>query len=500
MKSLTLFALLLLAQRWNATVSGKILDREGKPLINAQVTYTNIGTYTNSPGDAKTASEQSIKMDGGTGKVYKFKTDKKGEYIGIGVGFGVYQVDIVTAAGDRVYTGRKIIADANDKNGTDVLKIDLSTVASPGALPAGSETNLAAGKKSKAQLDLIRKENSNAAQINRLLSELQTALEIRDFKNGADLLHQLIALDPNRWEFYQNLGTIQANQMQYQDAAQTFGRGIEIAEKVLASAPDATKAHADIAGMLIYQGDAYNRLERVDEAVAAYNKAATISSDPATPLYRACSAQANRGNPEAAIEACEKAIAADPAQWQPYQTLAGIQNNAGKSQDALETFDQGLQAARNALAAKPDSAREKNGIGQMLNGEGNIYSQLKQYDRAIAAFNESASMSAYAALPYFNLCATYYNINRMEEAAAACDKATASDPSMAEAYYLKASALFGKGGLEKGRYTPPPETREALTRYLAMSPNGLHSATAREMLEKLDSEMETSTTSRPAKK
>jgi outer membrane protein assembly factor BamD (BamD/ComL family) len=79
----------------------------------------------------------------------------------------------------------------------------------------------------------------------------------------------------------------------------------------------------------------------------------------------------------------------------------------------------------------------------------------------------------------------------MEEAVAACDQAIASDPSMAEAYYIKASALFGKGTLEKGRYTAPRETREALTKYLAMSPYSMHAATAREMLEKLDSEVET---------
>jgi len=491
-RTIATLALLLLAQRWTATVSGRVLDREGNPLAGAQVTYTHIGTINfGLSHDHVGKGSPSPKMDSGTGKTYKFKTDKKGEFIGVGLGFGVYQVDIADASGKHVYSGKKSIGDNNDKDMENVVLIDLSAMALHGAGEAGSGTNLGSGKKSKAQLELIRKENANAAQINRLIVNLQTATEIRDLKNAADDLQQLIALDPNRWEFYQNLGTIQATGMQYKEAAETFGKGIEVAEKVLASAADPAKAKADLAGMMTYQGDCFSRLDKVDEAVAVYMRAAELSVDPTVPLYRACSAQANHANHAAAIEACSKAVAADPKQWQPYQTLASVYNNAEKPQEALDSYDKGIQAARKMLAKAPDSGREKNGLGQMLNAEGNIYAKLKQYDHAEAMFAESAQFSAYAALPWFNLCATYYNTNRMEDAATSCNKAIAADPSMAEAYYLKASALFGKGKLEKGRYAAPPETREALTKYLAMSPYSMHAATAREMLEKLDSEVET---------
>jgi tetratricopeptide (TPR) repeat protein len=123
----------------------------------------------------------------------------------------------------------------------------------------------------------------------------------------------------------------------------------------------------------------------------------------------------------------------------------------------------------------------------MLNAEGDLYSKLSRHDEAIVAFAESAKLSAYAALPYFNLCATYYNMKRMPDAVTACDQAIASDPTMADAYFLKGSALFGQVALEQGRDVPPSETRATLNKYLEIAPNGRYAAAARGMLYKLDS-------------
>jgi tetratricopeptide (TPR) repeat protein len=116
---------------------------------------------------------------------------------------------------------------------------------------------------------------------------------------------------------------------------------------------------------------------------------------------------------------------------------------------------------------------------------------MRRFDDAIASFREAAQLAAYPALPYFNLCATYYNTNRMDDALTACDKAISSDPGMAEAYYIKGAALFGKGQREEGKYVAPPETRDVLNKYLGLSPFGAHADAARGLLEKLDEEIET---------
>ncbi|MGZ4873501.1 MAG: tetratricopeptide repeat protein, partial [Candidatus Angelobacter sp.] len=102
------------------------------------------------------------------------------------------------------------------------------------------------------------------------------------------------------------------------------------------------------------------------------------------------------------------------------------------------------------------------------------------------------------AMPYFNLCATYYNLKRSQEAVAACDHAIASDPTLADAYYIKASILFGQGQLEHGKYVVPPGTTEALNKYLEYAPFGDHARTVRDMIDQLSKDM--ATPYKPAKK
>jgi len=63
--------------------------------------------------------------------------------------------------------------------------------------------------------------------------QYHTAVAIEDWPKAINLVQQLITLDANRWEFYQNLGTLQSNQMHYQEAAQSYARGVEVAQKRL---------------------------------------------------------------------------------------------------------------------------------------------------------------------------------------------------------------------------------------------------------------------------
>jgi len=364
--------------------------------------------------------------------------------------------------------------------------------------PPGQDPSLADAKKSsKEQLALIPRENAKGAKISRLSGELHKALGVQDWKRATELLQELLELDPNRWEFYQNLGTIQSNASNYQEAAETFRKGVEVAQKALIDAPGQSQARNNISSMLVSEGDAYLRMDRLAEAIPLYNQAAEMALNPAMAYYHACSALLNRRAAAPAIEACHLAISADPAQLDFYQVLGNAQVAAGKPQEALATYDRAVELAKKELAAESDSLRAKNVVGQMLNARGNIYANLSRYDEAIAAFAEAAKASAYPALPYFNLCATYYHLNRMAEAVAACDQASASDPTMYEAYYLKASALFGRGSVQQGQYVVPPGTREALNQYLELAPSGEHAQLVREMLQKLDAKVET--TSEPDK-
>jgi tetratricopeptide (TPR) repeat protein len=224
--------------------------------------------------------------------------------------------------------------------------------------------------------------------------------------------------------------------------------------------------------------------------VVLYEKAAAVYPHPFMAKYRACNALTNAGKYEAAIEKCNNAAAEDPAQWGPYQVLGGIYSSLNKPQDALESYQKGVTAAQKILQSQPDP-RTKVGLGQMMNTEGHLLVQLKKYDEAIEIFSQAAESAAYPAMPYFNLCATYYNLKRSQEAVAACDHAIASDPTLADAYYIKGSILFGQGQLEHGKYAVPPGTTEALNKYLEYAPNGEHVRTVHDMIDQLGKDMGT---------
>ncbi|HSK43252.1 MAG TPA: tetratricopeptide repeat protein, partial [Candidatus Binatia bacterium] len=134
-------------------------------------------------------------------------------------------------------------------------------------------------------------------------------------------------------------------------------------------------------------------------------------------------------------------------------------------------------------------SRTKVGLGQMLNSEGHLLVKLKKYDEAIGIFSQAAESAAYPAMPYFNLCATYYNLKRSQEAVAACDQAISSDPTVADAYFIKGSILFGQGQLEHGKYAVPPGTTEALNKYLEYAPYGDHVPTVHDMINQLNKEL-----------
>ncbi|HST79548.1 MAG TPA: tetratricopeptide repeat protein, partial [Verrucomicrobiae bacterium] len=369
---LLVLAFLMPMQVYLAAVSGQVLDREGKPIAAAVVIYKNIGTLNrNYQSDAGMRSENPT-MTEGTGRVYQGKTDKKGAFALNGLEYGVYEITITAPDGSRVYSGRKTIGASNDPSSQNVLNVDLSTLEGTNLrVDPGGGTKMTSGKKTKAQLDLIRQENARGVKINRLVAKYHAEVAVQDWVGGIPLLQQLVALDPNRWEFYQNLGTLQANIFEYQEAAESYAKGVEVAKKVLANASDTDHALAIIGDLLIAEADCYARLQKPEDATALYDKAAAVYPHPYMAHYRACNLLSNQDKPDKAIEKCNQAIADDPTQWGPYQLIGSIYTMTSKPKDALEAYEKGVAIAQKTLEAQPDAAIVKSGLGQMLNAEGN---------------------------------------------------------------------------------------------------------------------------------
>jgi tetratricopeptide (TPR) repeat protein len=197
-------------------------------------------------------------------------------------------------------------------------------------------------------------------------------------------------------------------------------------------------------------------------------------------IIQANAAAAARKWQEAA-DTLAKLIALDP-RWEYFQALGNAQLSLGQYKEALDTYDKGIAGALADKTAPGD--RIKTARAQMLTNKGNCFLKLKRNGEAIAAFTSAAELSPYPGVAYFNVCATQYNIGDMAGAVGSCDKAIKSDPTKADAYFIKGSALYGNGELDKqNRYVVPPGTLEALKKYLELAPKGSHAADVQAMLD-----------------
>ena len=177
-------------------------------------------------------------------------------------------------------------------------------------------------------------------------------------------------------------------------------------------------------------------------------------------------------------EAALKQLLASEPRWEYAQALGTAQMNQGHYADSLDSYQRAIDLGKNASPA--DTSR----IYTMI---GNANLKLKKNDAAIAAYYKAATLSPNAAVAYFNICATLYNMGQpAAKTAAACDKAIAADPKKADAYFVKGSSLYGEGAVDKSnKYVVPPGTVAALKQYLALAPDGPHVQDVKAMLDGL---------------
>jgi Flp pilus assembly protein TadD len=306
-----------LGQAFTAGVDGKVI-LTGTALPEAQVILT-------SPE---------------TGKTYKVKTDKKGEFHLIGVQLGSYEVVVSAKTGECLYRTRT----AFGQTGSDA-PILLLTISEPGdgCNQAGqSGKPVQKGKLTKEQLEAQKAEQAKTDATNALLAQAREALAQKNWPVAETALQEALKRESDHWEIYLALGGAQYSQGKYQEAAQTYDTGIQKAEKTL---PDPKNPYSDpaqiksgISQMLNQEGNSYLRLGKTDDAVRAYTKAAESSPNPATAYYNLCSALFSMDRGHEALSACDKALAADPKKADAYFIKGSILVAAGRLDSSGKRF------------------------------------------------------------------------------------------------------------------------------------------------------------------
>jgi len=287
------------SQTVGAPAEGKV-TQEGKPLPNVQVVLTNADT----------------------GKVYKTKTDKSGNFAVLGVPYGNYQVDVLGEKGEKLFTEKTGLGTGNTSS-TNVLNINIPA---GGAAPDNKFglPDPATPKLTKEQLAKIKADNDKIAGLNSLIKDAQDARQAQDWPKAENALKQLIAAAPetSRWDFYMALGEAQARSNKFEDAAQTYGKGVPIAQSIASGAtpPDPKNPNSSPAAaksgavrMLTAQGNAYLKLKKADEAIASLKKAADLEPSSAIGQYNLCGVEFTEQKFDDAKATCNKYLQLEPS-------------------------------------------------------------------------------------------------------------------------------------------------------------------------------------------
>jgi tetratricopeptide (TPR) repeat protein len=260
-----------------------------------------------SAGNKPVPDVQVVLTSPSTGKIYKMKTDRNGEFMSIAVNYGQYNMEVLGPSGEKLFEKTVAISGQGDEP-------DLSADIGSGA------------KVSKEEIERIKAENAKATNINVLIKQYTDAVNNKAWADAENAAQQMVTMDPTRYEYFQALGGMKNNLEKYQEAIDSFDKGIQLAEAAAAgnapkqggNAPDPAKAKAAIGQMLGGEGNAYLKLGKKKEAIEAFTKAAERDPNPGTAYFNLCATQYNTGNTEGALAACDKAIAADPTRAEAY--------------------------------------------------------------------------------------------------------------------------------------------------------------------------------------
>jgi len=217
------------------------------------------------------------------------------------------------------------------------------------------------------------------------------------------------------------------------------------------------------------------------------------------------------GDVSADVTNMKSAVDAKPDEsilWYTYgQTLEGQGDhlaNADKlahkpvtgDDEAMKNYDQAIDAFKksadlNAASKKPNVSEE----AAAWNSTGNTLAKEGKSQDAAAAFENAVKLEPQnAAMFYGNEAAVLFNANQLDGAAAAADKAIASDPTKPTPYYIKGQALIAKSTFDSktNKIIPPPGCVDAYQKFLQLEPTGTRSDQVKEVLTSLGEKVDTS--------
>jgi predicted O-linked N-acetylglucosamine transferase (SPINDLY family) len=167
---------------------------------------------------------------------------------------------------------------------------------------------------------------------------------------------------------------------------------------------------------LINQGNELEDLNRLDEALASYDRALSLNPDYAR-------AHSNRGNVLQLLERFDDALASYDHALAIRPDYAEAFFNRGNALQALRRFDDALASYDNALAIKPEFVIA-------IIARGAVLQDLKRFDDALASYDRALAIQPAYAEALYNRGIVLQLLNRFDEALSSYEQALAIQPDM----------------------------------------------------------------------
>jgi tetratricopeptide (TPR) repeat protein len=263
-------------------IKGKVVDAAGKPVVNAKIT---------------------IEFTGGINRKMETKTDKKGEFIQIGLQSGAYKV---TATDDKLGS-QSFPAQVRVGNTAEV-----NFVLAPGAGTG---------------------ENPKAAELKKLFEEGVAASRANNYDAAIEKFNAAAAVVPNCHDCYYNIGYAYLQKKDEKQAEAAWLKAVEIK-------PDYSEALNGLATL-------YNNQKRFDEATAMSAKAASAGGGggSADAVYNQGIILWNQGKISEAKAKFEEALKANPNHPESNFQMGMALLNEGKMPEAVASFEKYLSLA-----------------------------------------------------------------------------------------------------------------------------------------------------------
>lgn len=338
------FVVPLAMAQTTGSVKGVCKDVDGNPLAQAEVEWTSTDT----------------------GHKYDLKTNKKGEYFSLGISPGKYNV-VLRKDGKELFHINGITVALDEVTQDIDLKKEQSTAAqAQGLTPEQAKARAEAVAKAAA-------ENKTVGTLNDKLKAARTAEEAKDYDTAIATLNEANQIDATRDPIWYELANAYLNsaskqtdpaekQKRYEMAAADYQKAIDLrtASDLAQKDPENNKK---MAAYYNNMAQAYSKSNKIDDAVADYNKAAQLDTAGAASYYFNIGAvYTNAGKADDAIAAFDKAIAADPTKaaayyWKGINLIAketiGKDGKATAPEGTAEAFQKYLQLDPSGPFAQP---------------------------------------------------------------------------------------------------------------------------------------------------